>query len=166
MNEVCENCGLPADAVSGLGYKLTVEVKPENTFQRASRRTVWCHDRECAVQTLAIARFGLPTCRWPITLAQFRSLPEVQELISRSECTETIAGTRINTGAPEALNEKVGLPHQPPISVRLDGPKTCEQAEARFPCRKGGRPKKWNSEAQRLRAYRDRPHSRSWIKCQ
>jgi len=164
MNEVCENCGLPAWAV-GTGYRVTIEVKAEK-FKRASKRTVWCHDRECALQTLAIARYGLPTCRWPITLAQFRSLPEVQELISRSECTETIAGTRINTGAPEALNEKVDLPHQPPISVRLEGPKTCEQAEARFPRRKGGRPKKWNSEAQRLRAYRDRPHSRSLRKCQ
>jgi hypothetical protein len=55
--EICENCGLPAWAVSGLGFKIRIEIGPRK-FRRASKRTVWCHDEECAVQTLAVSRYG------------------------------------------------------------------------------------------------------------
>lgn len=72
--ENCENCGLPAWAVEGSGVSITIEEKGENRFQRTRKRTVWCHSQECAIQRLAIAKYGKDASKWPITLAQFRAL--------------------------------------------------------------------------------------------
>lgn len=69
----CENCGLPSWAVSGPGMSISIEDRPENRFQRTRRRTVWCHSEECAVQCLAISKYGRASHKWPITLAEFRA---------------------------------------------------------------------------------------------
>jgi hypothetical protein len=69
----CENCGLAAWAVREKGIYVTIEDKQEGRFYtRTRRRTVWCHNDECAIQCLGISRYGLATSKWPITLAQFR----------------------------------------------------------------------------------------------
>lgn len=135
--EVCENCGLPAWAVTGRGYRVVIYTKAEK-FRRSSKRTVWCHVEECAAQALAVSRYGAASHKWPITLAQFRSLPEVQEVIRRSACTENGSQVVDSRDAQKGLNEEMRLPHIPAISVRK------------------GRPRKWISEAERLRAYRER----------
>lgn len=85
MNTTCENCGLPSGSVKGDGVSLVIEATPENRFQRTRRRTVWCHSEECAIQCLAIAKYGLATHKWPITLAQFRATkPLSQQSTPRS----------------------------------------------------------------------------------
>jgi len=73
VEHICENCGLPAWAVTGAGISVSVETKPENRYRRTRKRTVWCHDDECAIQCLAVARYGRASSKWPITLAQFRA---------------------------------------------------------------------------------------------
>jgi hypothetical protein len=70
----CDNCGLPSWAISGTGVSITIEDRPENSFQRTRKRTAWCHSAECAVQALAVSRFGRASHKWPITLAQFRAM--------------------------------------------------------------------------------------------
>jgi len=137
--ETCHSCGLPADCISGQGRKITIEVNPENGFQRRSKRTVWVHCDECAYQAFAIAKYGMPSRNWPVTLAEFRQLYPLPPL-ERSNCPETISETRINSGAAEGLNEKADAEATEVVSGR----------------RKGGRPRKWSSEAQRKRAYRQR----------
>ena len=79
----------------------------------------------------------------PITYAEFCRLVPVELVDSRSDRPETIAETRINTGAAEAKNEILDLYHGGGVSGRLEGLK-----------RKGGRPRKWGSEAERKRSYR------------
>jgi hypothetical protein len=80
----CENCGLPRWAVAGDGLSVVVQHKPENAYQRTKRRTVWCHSEECAIQALAISRYGLNSNRWPVTLAQFRSTNPLNQLPAHS----------------------------------------------------------------------------------
>lgn len=138
----CHNCGLPSDCCLSEGYRIRIIRKAENEYQRDSKRAVWCHSKECAVQALGIARYGSATHKWPITLAQFRA----SQPLGESDRTETIAETRINTASPEGLNANLDQDLTGPISVRSGA----------F-LRKGGRPRKWTSEAERLRAYRRAP---------
>lgn len=144
--ETCYNCGLPSDCVQSEGYRLKITHKAENEYRRDSKRAVWCHSKECAIQAIAVAKYGPSTHRWPITLAQFRSTDPLRGL----DRAETIAETRINTGAPESLFENVDPEDGPGVSERFTGSK-----------RKGGRPRKWASEAERMRAYRHSPPSES-----
>lgn len=74
----CENCGLPEWAVTGDGYEIVVEEKPENRFQRSRKRTVWCHSEECAIQMMGLSKYGRETRNWPVTLAQLRPLARKQ----------------------------------------------------------------------------------------
>ena len=140
--ETCHNCGLPSDCFMSEGYKIQITRKAENAYGRDSKRTVWCHSKECALQALAIAKYGASTHRWPVTLAQFRATRPLDGL----DRTETIAESRINTEAPEALFENLEQTPTDPLSVRFTGSR-----------RKGGRPRKWASESERLRAYRRSP---------
>jgi hypothetical protein len=73
MTETCHNCGLPSDCCPSKGYKIQITRKADNEYCRESKRTVWCHSKECALQALAVAKYGPTTHRWPITLAQFRA---------------------------------------------------------------------------------------------
>jgi len=83
----CENCGLPMWAVSGPGVSIIIEDRPENRFQRTRKRTVWCHDDECAVQCLAISKYGRATHKWPITLAQFRATKPLEQFSAQEAGT-------------------------------------------------------------------------------
>ena len=100
---------------------------------------MWTCSDECAYQALAIAAYGRASHKWPITLAEFKAL---NPLPAR---TETIAETRINTGAKSGEYEVMAPLVMEVVSVRKTAFK-----------RKGGRPRKWTSEADRLRAYRTR----------
>jgi len=139
--DICHNCGLPSDCSAAEGHTVRLEIKPSNKFHRTSHRTVWCHSEECAVQAPAIARYGLSTHKWPVRFAQARATHPLEGL----DRTETIAGTRINTASKNGSFENLDL-----------------EAGNGFPYadrvlkRKGGRPRKWRSEADRVREYRRR----------
>jgi hypothetical protein len=126
-----------------VGFKIRIEIGPKK-FRGASKRMVWCHDEECAVQTLAVSRYGVASHRWPITLAQFRSLPEVKELIRRSACYE-IPSQGVDSTSPK--NGK---------SQELTSDAQNQFRNAENPVKRKGRPKQYASAASRQRAYRDR----------
>ena len=132
----CDNCGLPEWAVSGNGQLVKIIVRPENRFmRRASTKTVWCHNEECAIQTLAIARYGSASHKWPVTLAQFRAM---HKLSARHEKSTQNADSKTTS---KGLNRKSISGHGSPIFVT---PK--------------GRPRKSRvlSDAERARSYRAR----------
>jgi hypothetical protein len=97
----CENCGLPVWAVSGPGMSITIHDQAENRFQRTRTRTVWCHDDECAVQCLAISKYGRATHKWPITLAQFRATKPLEQFRAQP------AGTQKRTRASRKAKDLV-----------------------------------------------------------
>jgi hypothetical protein len=70
----CHNCGLTEWAVTGDGQEVVIQEKPENRFQKSRKRTVWVCGEECSIQTQAISKYGPASSKWPVTLAQFRSL--------------------------------------------------------------------------------------------
>jgi hypothetical protein len=76
----CENCGIPQGTKTDEGRKITFVRQAENKFKRAAKTTVWVCGDECAVQTLAIAKYGPVTRHWPITLAKFRSTRPLEAL--------------------------------------------------------------------------------------
>ena len=76
---VCENCGLPSWAVSGPGRAIKIQEEAKSRFHKARTRTVWCHNDECAIQSLAISKYGLATHKWPVTLAQFRAMNPLED---------------------------------------------------------------------------------------
>jgi hypothetical protein len=132
----CENCGLPEWAVSGTGVPVKITVKPVSRFKRrASTKTVWCHDEECALQALAISKYGRASHKWPITLAQFRAM---YKLSARHEKSLQNADSKTSS---EGLNQKSISEHGLPIFVTQKG-----------------RPRKSRvlSDAERARAYRVR----------
>lgn len=143
----CESCGLPNWAVSSLGKKICLDTKGTK-FKRASRKTVWVCSRNCDLCARAVAAMGTSTHRWPMTLAQFASLPKDTGLhVPKAPLDgQTVKSTDDNSqclqGSAEPLNEKVDLPHQKQVKAR----------------RKGGRPKIGDRKtpAEYQRAYRER----------
>lgn len=69
----CENCGLPEGALPDPGLQIKITRHAENGFHRDKTVSVWCCSRECAIEALAVSKFGPASHKWPITLAQFRS---------------------------------------------------------------------------------------------
>ena len=67
QRRTCENCGLPSWAIGGPGVSITIHDQPENRYQKTRKRTAWCHNAECAVQALAVSKYGRASHRWPIT---------------------------------------------------------------------------------------------------
>jgi hypothetical protein len=137
----CHMCGLPSSSWFGPGTVIKIKTKAENRFQRTRTISVPCCSPDCALQSLAISDMGPATHKWPISLAEYfdriQSLEGFDEGPAR---TETPSESSENTGAGQPENRSVDLDHVPRVSVR----------------RKGGRPRKWNSEAERLRAHRNR----------
>ena len=132
----CENCGLPEWAVSVTGVAVKITVKPENRLKRrASTKTVWCHDEECVIQTLAISKYGPASHKWPITLAQFRAM---YKQAARHEKSLQNADSKTSS---QGLNQKSISEYGSPIFVTQKG-----------------RPRKSRvlSDAERARAYRVR----------
>jgi hypothetical protein len=149
----CENCGLPDDCTTRLGCFVVLRLRPENQFCREQRRKVWCCSDECARQAAFLQLETRSTRETitrllggkPISYREFRRLP-LEIVKARSERPETIAETRVNTGAKTAKNEVMALPHADPVFGTNGALKT----------RLGGRPRKWASESERKRDYRDR----------
>lgn len=146
--ESCYNCGLAYVTV-----RAKITLKAKNDFQRESRRTLSFCSEECANQTafLQLRTASTPTAitrylgSTPIRYADFRSQVKlgVEPILGEGlNVRKPIAESRINTGASEGKNEHMALPHIDLVSVRSR--------------RLGGRPRKWKSEADRLRAYRAR----------
>jgi len=156
----CHNCGLPSSCISDLGSQaeeagvrfsdsgsckgpgLLTKLRFKAGFgeKRDRKLTVWCCSAECAIQAHAQAQLGSATCRWPVTLADYRAA-NAERILGESDRTETYAGTRIKSGCEQPENQFLGLPHMEHENVRKP--------------RRGGRPRKWQSEADRLRAYRE-----------
>jgi hypothetical protein len=75
----CHNCGLPESTLDSEGREITITTKPENGFQKEHKTAAWCCSDECAYQALAVAKYG-PVChKWPVTLAEFRSLTSLDK---------------------------------------------------------------------------------------
>jgi hypothetical protein len=77
-----------------------------------------------------------------MTLAEYTrrqsDLLDIRE--AGSACTETISETRVDAGVAKAETQVLDQDSMASVSVR----------------RRGGRPRKWKNEAERLRAYRAR----------
>jgi hypothetical protein len=79
---LCENCGLPEHALTSSGFTFKLDSPKEKFKTRAGRRTVWCCSGECVIQSLARNKYGETSCKWPVTLAEFRQL-EGQAFLDR-----------------------------------------------------------------------------------
>ena len=134
----------------------TITLKAQNDFQRESRRSLSFCSEECAYQTafLQLHTVSAPTTitrylgSTPIRYADFRSQVKLDvdpidaSLDSGPTVRKPTAEAPENIGPPEAENEEPALPYTDLVSVRSR--------------RLGGRPRKWRTEADRLRAYRAR----------
>ena len=80
QRKTCENCGLPSWVAIDEGVSITIQKKPENRFQKTRRRTVWCHSEECAVQCLAVSKYGSASHKWPVRLAEFRATQPLSQI--------------------------------------------------------------------------------------
>jgi len=80
MNNICHNCGLPEGALRNVGQTISITAATEFGDKRTRKHSVWCCTDECAVQALAISKYGKSSFRWPITLAQFRAMNPLKEV--------------------------------------------------------------------------------------
>ena len=76
--ENCHNCAMPDNVSTHPGVKVLLNVRPQGKYERERKQTVWCCCDECAIQAVAVARYGPATHKWPITLAQFRAMNPLQ----------------------------------------------------------------------------------------
>ena len=137
----CHSCGMTSDCISGQGRWLRITFWGTKRFERNRTRTLWCCSDECAVQALAVARYGSASHKWPIVSSQFRAFDPLGSLT----VTKVPLETRINGGSNEGLFRDVDPEPIPGVSSR-SGPFK----------RKNGRPRKWANPAERNRAYRRR----------
>ena len=126
----CHMCGLPPWACSGPGFVIKITLKAASRFHKDRHVSVWCCCRSCSIQTQAVAEMGPATHKWPMRLAEYAKSLEIAE--AGPDRTETIAEKAANTGAAEAKNLLMDQDHVPEASVRK---------------RRGGRPRRWRSEA-------------------
>ena len=149
----CENCsGYESDfapVVSTVktliplgGHTITLKFKDLRAHRRNNcARTIWVCGSMCDLQTRAIAAMGLPTHRWPMTLAEF-TRQTLKQLRNGLTVKSTSDNSQCLPGSQGSKEEEMTLPHQEVVS----GP------------RKGGRPRVKNrkSPAEYQRAYRER----------
>jgi hypothetical protein len=140
-HEPCHNCGMPSDCINGQGRRLRITFRATRRFERNRTRAVWCCSDGCAVQVLAVARYGPASYKWPIASSQFRAL----DPLGGPTVTKVPLETRINGGSNDGLFRDVDPEPIPGVSSR-SGPFK----------RKNGRPRKWANPAERNRAYRRR----------
>jgi len=82
----------------------------------------------------------------PMSYAEFSERVPV-EIVEGSDRAATIAESRINTGSKNALIENLDPEYREGVSERP------ERSEGLYK-RPGGRPRKWASDAERMKAYR------------
>lgn len=76
----CHSCGLPKGASANPGRDIQITLQAENSFKRSRKVSVWVHSDECAWQALGISKYGLPTHKWPISLAKFRGITKLEKV--------------------------------------------------------------------------------------
>lgn len=69
----CHVCGIPKGALKNEGREVQIELKAANGFQRNRKVSVWTCTDECAIQALAVSKWGPNSSKWPVSLAQFRA---------------------------------------------------------------------------------------------
>ena len=145
----CEICSMPSWAIASNGVSFRLRQSAKNACQRESKRTVWCCSESCTRQVFAISKMGAASHKWPISFAEFCAAhaAEITKAQAGSDCYETYAETRINRGSKEGLFQFMGPEYQEGVSSRSEAPKVS------IP-RKGGRPRKWSSNAAKMRAHR------------
>jgi len=136
----CHNCGMPDWAISHTGVETKLHLRAHNRFARDSKRTVWCCSESCALQARAQAEMGTATHKWPMTLAEYAAHERATSQ-RRSNRAETPSQVPDSTGPKIGKNAKVNLPYM-------------DTKNAGVSARKGGRPRKWENNGERMRAYR------------
>ena len=133
----CHTCGMPSGAISSEGVRQTLRIKPKGWQKRNRSLTVWCCSESCAIQDRAVAAMGPATHKWHLSLTEFAALEQVGS--NRPETHSQVVDSK---EAKSGNRGVLDLPHTGPVSARVSG--------------RGGRPRKWESDAQRKRAYRER----------
>ncbi len=109
--ESCQNCAAPEGSLSHPGVRIALNLRPQGKYERERKQTVWCCNDECAVEALAIARYGPATHKWPITLAQFRAMNPVERRgpVSEKRARASRKAKDLIWGAPETMpTAKIG----------------------------------------------------------
>jgi hypothetical protein len=88
--KTCHNCGFPSDQGTVKGRSVVLHLKAANSFRKPTNRTVGAASDACAYQALAIAEYGPASHRWPITLAEFRSLNLLPRKKNEKRCHPTM----------------------------------------------------------------------------
>lgn len=133
----CHNCGLPEGALTCAGFNLKIVIDRENKMQRMKKTEVWCCSEECAWQAYAISMMGLSTHRWPIKLAEFK------------ERNGSVFKSLIQAYGNGSVSDRKDTTEN---SLSTDGAVVGHSSLVRGV----GRPKQWKSEADRVKAYRDK----------
>lgn len=82
----CENCGLPEGVLDKKdGHRITITRKAANNFKHDSKVSVWVCSFECGVQLLGLSKYGKASNKWPVTLAQYRTVVQKQNLITEAK---------------------------------------------------------------------------------
>ena len=143
----CSTCGLPPWGTNSKGFCLKLETKPRFGKTRCTRHTVWVCSEECAYQALAVARYGPAASRWPVTLAQFRSMTDLKPFTVPHEGSDVTKSTLQDV---DSTGPKIGL-------FSIVAPEAIIRAEGEFPLQKRrGRPRKEFSLSGAERARRHR----------
>jgi hypothetical protein len=145
----CSNCGLPSWGTNSKGFCLKLKTKPRFGKTRCTKHTVWVCSEECAYQALAVARYGPAASRWPVTLAQFRSMTDLKPFTVPDEGSDVTKSTLQDV---DSTGPKTGL-------FSIMAPEAMEGMEGGFPSQKQrGRPRKESrlSGAERTRRYRQK----------
>lgn len=138
----CHNCGMPNWAISGDGVETRLRQKPHNRFSRDTKPRVWCCSESCALQARAQAEMGSATHRWPMTLSEYAAQERTQRQ-RRSDRAKTTSEVIDSKEPKMGKNGFMTLPY-------------LERQNALVSARKGGRPRKWETNAERMRAYRQK----------
>ena len=70
----CHNCGLPERSLSQDGQSIQIQLEKGYGEKRPRKSTVWVCTEECAIQALAVSKYGHQTSKWPVTLDQARTI--------------------------------------------------------------------------------------------
>jgi hypothetical protein len=70
----CWNCGLPSGSLTTKGMTIQIQLAAGYGEKRLRKSTVETCCQECAIQALAASKYGHQTSKWPVTLAQARTI--------------------------------------------------------------------------------------------
>jgi len=138
---LCHMCGIPNWAISTPGVQFMLHRKSDGRFKRRdSRVTVWCCSESCAWQSLAVAEMGPGSHKWPTSLGEFISAN--QELFDCSTTGRPLQNPLVTCYKQEAQKNEIGE-----SDVRVSPTSFVTP---------NGRPRRFVTNADRQRAYRQR----------